>query len=306
MSAFDSVIRSKILLTCCSFALCATAQPDDTKPPNLVIAYTQTGNSDFGRIPNAEIEVRDHHLAFQFLRAGSDGHTFDFGVDYQYTHFDFEGVDSRDRDQHRLQFPIHFEISDDDRFFEGFIAPGVSTSSNIFKDPLNRLTGKDMFFSGRLQVRSGDSNHWFAGIAHDRTFGESATYPVAGVELNRSSGWQMRIAFPDPSVRFAISDRQALAIELIPSGHQWRVVTDDFSDEFRYRLEGWRGQLTWTAPLWRSLGFFLAGGYEFNRHQRFDDASGSRVISDIDDAWFLSAGLRLGGARVPRPHAVDW
>ena len=233
VSAFDSLIRSKILLACCSFALCATAQPDDTKPPNLVIAYTQTGNSDFGRIPNADIEVRDHHLAFQFLRAEGEGRTFDFGLDYQYTHFDYEGINSRDRDQHRLQLPVHFEFIGRNRVFEGFIAPGVSTSSNVFKDPFNRLNSKDAFVSGRFQVRGGEDRQWFAGVAHDRLFGETSTYPVAGVEFELAPDWDLRVAFPDPSIRVNLSSPQSLQASLYPSGHQWRVVTDDFEGGIR-------------------------------------------------------------------------
>ena len=174
------------------------------------------------------------------------------------------------------------------------------------KDLLNRASIEDVIVTGRLLVedRRGD-NDWFVGIAHDRRFGRSRAYPVAGVTFGPLENVNVRLAFPDPNVTVRLSKRQSIRAGLYPSGHQWHVVSDDFSSDFDYRIEAWRGQITWRLPLGRMLGADISAGYEFGREHLLTSDSGPRLDLAVDDQWFWGIGIRMGPAPFPTTHGTN-
>lgn len=264
-----------------------------------------------GRVPaaiataGAELEAEETRISAAFGRLSLELLTLRFGVDYEYTRYEYGGIESRNRDLHRLQLPIYFDSDLGDWQLEGYIAPGVSTSSNVMKDLFSQASGDDLIVTGRVrlqQTRAGRT--WFAGIAHDRRFGKSLGYPVVGLEFDPKTNVHVRLAFPDPSVAINISGRQSIHAGIYPAGHQWHVVSDDFSSDFNYRVEAWRGQLTWRLPLWRMLGLDISAGYEFGREHHLSNDAGMRLGIDIRDQWFIAAGFRMGAARIPKTHGA--
>jgi len=253
----------------------------------------------------AELAVEETRISAAFGRLSLESLTLHFGVDYEYTHYEYVGIESRNRDLHRLQLPIHFDSDLGDWQLEGYIAPGVSTSSNVMKDLFSQASGDDLIVTGRVrlqQTRAGKT--WCAGIAHDRRFGKSLGYPVVGLEFDPKTNVHVRLAFPDPSVAINISARQSIHAGIYPAGHQWHVVSDDFSSDFNYRVEAWRGQLTWRLPLWRMLGLDISAGYEFGREHHLSNDAGMRLRIDIRDQWFIAAGFHMGAARIPKTHGA--
>ena len=227
----------------------------------------------------------------------------DVAIDYQYTRYEYEGIDGRNRDLHRLQVPVHFSRALKQWRFEGYVAPGVSTSSNVFKDLFNRGSSDDLFVSARLEWhREFAARNWIVGLAYDRLFGEPTLYPVVGVELSPSPDLHLRLAFPDPALRYRFSDRITLLGRLFPAGHEWHVVSDDFTSEFDYHVEAFRAQTSLNVQAWRALSIDMALGYEFGREHRFTDDTGTRIESRIDDQWFFALGFRLGSAELPYTH----
>ncbi len=79
-------------------------------------------------------------------------------------------------------------------------------------------------------------------------------------------------------------------------------MTDDFSAEFDYRVEGVRAQLGWSIGLWKQLALDISGGYEFGRKHYLTDDLGVRIESDVEDQWLFLFGLRAGAAPLPYTH----
>ena len=79
---------------------------------------------------------------------------------------------------------------------------------------------------------------------------------------------------------------------------------DDSLSDFNYRVEGWRGQLTWRLPLWKMLDLDISAGYEFGREHHLSDDAGLRLGIDIHDQWFIGAELRLGAAPIQKTHGA--
>ena len=264
-----------------------------------------SGFSDLA--PGAELAGKEYRLGLGLVRFDASAFRFDIGVDYEYTRYEFTNVDSRNRDLHRLQIPMLFESAFDGWRLQAFIAPGASTSSNVFKDFLNRGSSEDAFVSARAALhRVSSTSEWFLGAAYDRSFGEPRVYPVAGVELMPSQALRIRLAFPDPGFALQVSERQYLQGRVAPAGHQWRVVSDDFGSDFDYRVETLRAQLNWNYRLWRQLSVDLSVGYDTGREHHFASSSGVPLNSEVASAWLFAVGLRLGAAALPHAHGASF
>jgi hypothetical protein len=287
----------------------STSQPADLsveegRPPFLALSITRQPPADFASSPApASVRTKENQVFAGFHRFNAGNGTLDLGLDYQYTRYVYDGIDGRNRDLHRFQFPLRYQGGLGRWKIDGNIAPSISTSSNVLKEFFDQVSSDDLFATARLEGRrESGSRDWVLGLAYDRRFGRPLVYPIAGVELSPSDALDVRLAFPDPGFRYRWSNRQSISGRLFPSGHQWHVMTDDFSSEFDYRVEGIRAQLGWSIRLWKQVTLDISGGYEFGRKHYLTDDLGVRVESDVDDQWLLLLGLRTGPAPMPYTH----
>ena len=277
---------------------------DEGRPPFLALSATRQPAADFSDSPSAAtLRTKENQVYAGLRRFDATGGTLDLGFDYQYTRYVYDGIDGRNRDLHRFQFPLSYRGSLNEWSIEGSVAPGISTSSNVLKEFFDRISGDDLFTTLRLEGRRGSASHdWVIGLAYDRTFGRPLVYPIAGLEMSPSDRLDVRLAFPDPGFRYRVSEGQSLSGRLFPAGHQWHVMTDDFDAEFDYRVEGIRAQLGWSIRLWKEITLDVSGGYEFARKHYLTDDLGVQIESDVDDQWLFLLGLRSGHAPLPYTH----
>ena len=283
-------------------------EPRDSDPPNVAASFKRLLNSGTDSLtPGAEVAGEEYQLSLGLFRVGVGSTTIDVGIDYEYVRYEYANVDSRDRDLHRLQFPVRFETEFDGWRLRGYMAPGISTSSNVFKDFLNRGSSDDTFVSARAAMHRGElTSEWFVGVASDRSFGEPRIYPVAGIELMPSQSLRIRLAFPDPGFALQLSERHSLQVDVFPAGHQWRVVSDDFPRSFDYRLEALRTRLNWSVRVREHRSVDLSIGYDSGREHHFADDTGEPISLGVDSEWFVGVGIRLGATRLPRAHGAGF
>jgi hypothetical protein len=289
---------------CAATSQSANSPPQDGLPPFLAVSITRQPSACFSDSPAAAtVKTKENQVFAGFHRFRAGVGSLDVGLDYQYTRYVYDGIDGRNRDLHRFQFPLRYQNAVDGWSIDASIAPGISTSSNVLKEFFDEVSGNDLFASARLEGRrEWASRNWVLGLAYDRTFGRPLLYPIVGIELAPSAVFDVRLAFPDSGFRYRRSDRQSLSGRLFPAGHQWHVMTDDFSSEFDYRVEGFRAQLGWSVRLWGAVTLDISGGYEFGRKHYLTDDLGVRIESAVGDQWLLLFGLRAGPAPLPYTH----
>ena len=289
---------------CASTGQSADLSVDEGRPPFLALSITRQPAADFAdTAASASVKTKENQVYGGFSRFAVGNGTLDLGLDYQYTRYVYDGIDGRNRDLHRFQFPLRYQGDLGGWTIDGSIAPGISTSSNVLKEFFDQISGDDLFATARLEGRRDwRSGNWVLGLAYDRRFGRPLAYPIAGIELSPSDALDLRLAFPDSGFQYRRSDRQSLSGRLFPAGHQWHVMTDDFSSEFDYRVEGIRAQLGWSIRLWKAITLDISGGYEFRRKHYLTDDLGVRIESDVDDQWLFLLGLRAGPAPLPYTH----
>lgn len=293
-----------LTLTLGALPQCETAAadcaPSCSRPPYAALATTQLESVSLDALPGASLSTEEWNFGAGFKRYELDDGRIDLGLDYQYTRYVYQGIPSRNRDLHRLQFPVGFYFDREAYAWRGYVAPSISTSSNVLGDFFNRGSSDDLFVAARIEYAgSGQAASWFGGVAYDRSFGRQRLYPVAGVDITAGDRLSARIAFPDSHLRYAIGDKQAFTARLFPAGHRWHVATDDFSSEFDYSVEAVRARLSWSIEFWRGLTLDVSAGYEVGRRHEFTDDLGNRIESDIDDQWLFGIGVRTQGAGLP-------
>lgn len=279
--------------------------PADHRPPYLAARYTRLQRSPAATAGGpASLEVTDQQLGIGLARVRFAAVMLDVGVDYQYSRYEYTGIDSRNRDQHRLQVPLRIRAGQGNPDFEAWLTPGVSTSSNVFQEPLDRWSSED------VTAAAGAEWQWplapgvrlVAGVAHDRTFGRAATYPIAGIRCRPGEKLSLRIAFPDSELRYAPGGAHELTARLYPAGHEWHVVSDTLRRDFDYGMRAVRAEGTWSYRLRKGVTVDLTLGYETRRRHRFIDDLGMRIEAHGDDQWLASIGLRIGAAPLPYAH----
>lgn len=297
--------RVAVLATVLTLSPCAlrAGEIEQSRWPglNLSVSIGAGRQSDFepaaGR---SAVSPEDFRATINLGTFKTDSLVLRPALDYQYTRFEFRDVASRNRDLHRVQLPLRATRVGESWHTDAFIAVGISASSNVVKDVFNRGSSADLLFTARTEFTRRDGRlPLIVGAAYDRSFGRPRLSPVFGVELQPRRDLQLRLAYPDSELRYEVSTSSTLLARIYPAGHRWRVTTDDFADEFDYRAEEVRFELTWSLAIAGPLTIDLTAGYAFDRRHAFDDRQGSRIDTNIDEQPFAGIGFRLGAAPLP-------
>lgn len=299
-----------LLIGCQLVAVPAAADQGESNAgsyPLFAAAYTVIPGADLESAGSgSELKAKETQFAAGLFHIERDDLQVDFGLDYQYTHYAYTSIDGRNRDLHRLQFPVGLTRQSEHGSFTGFIAPGIGTSSNVLKDIFDRGSSDDLLVTGRIEAsfRRNGQFSWLGGVAYDRAFGEAKPYPVVGMLYSPVDHVVMRLALPDPCLGFTISDRHEVSLRLFPAGFEWHVVSDELNDRFWYRVEAIRLQGSWSFRFGRSAWLDLSLGYEFDRRHEFVDDTGRSIHSDLGNQVLFRVGLRWGDGPIPYTNEV--
>lgn len=262
------------------------------------VHHLRTGAADFG----AGAQINERQSGLRGWSASLRGGPVDFriGADYAYTRYTFDGVTSRARDLHHLFVPLQWRARDD-RWLAA-LTPVVATSSNVFKDLVNRGERDDFDLHLRLQAQDwvGPAIGWRAGIVRDRAFGSARFYPDVALLWKRERV-QAELGVPSSRIDWQVRDRLALGAAVFPDGGSWHVISDERGGaEFDYIARAWRSALTADWRPWRWLRASAQAGVEFRRRYRFEDDTGAAIDREAGSAGYWRAELRVVvGGRAP-------
>lgn len=276
-------------------ALCTLPGLETLASPWFGMHMTRLSSAPFAVGEGARLEAEEYRLT-----AGWPAGSLETGIDYRYTRYEYEGLSGRNRDLHRLELPLVFSGDSHGWRWQWVVAPGVSASSNVFKEPLERWSRDDLTLRVAAQAEGPPRNHWrwLVGLSRDQRFGRPLVYPTLGAAFERGR-WSLRLAVPDSEIRYRRDARQTLTARLYPAGHRWHVVSDELAADFDYRVRAVRADLTLSIGLPGTLIVDVAGGYEFARRHRLTDDTGARLSAGADGQWAVTIGLRTSRAPLP-------
>ncbi|HRQ64382.1 MAG TPA: hypothetical protein PKZ76_05860 [Xanthomonadaceae bacterium] len=263
------------------------------------IAQTTIAASDFG---DGRLRGRDHSVELWSPTWRFANGELRVGIDYAYTRFEYSGLDSRNRDLHRLALPLSW-TGDGAHIWHVGITPQVATSSNVFKDFFSRGSGRDIDLHGQVYLERPaipGQPGWRLGLARDDVFGRPLVYPQV-TRTFRGEAFQAELGWPRSRLDWHAGGALRLGAQVAPAGARWHVVSDERDGaRFHYRQRAWRAGLDgeWRLRDWLSAG--AVAGLEFGRRHRFEDDLGASIDRRAVSAPFLGFEMRSGAPAAPR------
>lgn len=269
-----------ILLSCPSSSL---ASADVCQQPSnyshLSVAYYNHDESALsGSI--GRINQENHDFDLQYKR----NEKWLFGVGHRYVILDFDPIELQTNGHlHTLFFPLHRQSGSDSKNFRFSIAPALSASSNVMKDPGEY--SEDAFqllaaleWSRKLSERT----TLRYGVCGDNRFGSYKIYPSISVDWRPHTDLIFELGFPTTRLTYQPLAHFSSSLRIAPSGNEWLVKSKDMERQSQLLFEA--TLLEWTVNWEAHEQFTVSASIGRLIHSRYDvtlvDDSRARLSSD--------------------------
>jgi hypothetical protein len=234
--------------------------------------------------------IKQKNYNFDLLFRLSDN--WRVGAGHRYTILDIEPIEPQANGHlHTLFLPLHRESQSDDRGFRLSVAPALSASSNVMKNPREYNADAFQLIAALVWSRQlSDRAIVRYGVCGDHRFGKFEIYPSVSVDLQLHSDWTIRLGFPTSQLNYQIATRLASSLQITPDGNEWSVKDKSLASRSTVVHEAWL--LEWTAS-WLVHDHFIIKvgiGRQFENRYEMTLLNGDRASLHTD------RGNRLGVA----------
>lgn len=242
-------------------------------------------------IENAPGKVsQDNNVVDLLLKLNDE---WSIGVGHQYTILNVEPLELQTNgDLHTFFIPMHRQKRSDHLRFRFSLAPSISASSNVMKDPSEYNADAMQLLAALVWSRKFSSQTSIRyGICGDNRFGGYEIYPMVSVDWQPHPDWRTELGFPTSQLHYRISASLSSSLRLTPDGNEWYVTNKSMQQRSRLKYEsylldwalGWRAnkRLTLTANI----------GWKFNDRYELSLADESRAKFSVEPLVRFGAGL---------------
>jgi hypothetical protein len=234
--------------------------------------------------------IRQKNNNFDLLFRLSD---WTVGAGHRYTILNVEPLELQANGHlHTFFLPLHRVSQSDNRSFRLSIAPALSASSNVMKDPdeydadafqLVAALAWSRQPTKRLTVRY--------GICGDHRFGNFQVYPLLSVDLQPDSDWTVRLGFPMSQLTYLVSTSLNTSLRIAPDGNEWYVKDKSLEKQSSLVYKAWL--LEWSFSWTPNEHFMVKAGVgkQFNNSYEMTLLNDDRVQLDADPVTRLGAAL---------------
>lgn len=256
--------------------------------PYLSAGYLADENQD---IDGGLGEVQQVNTVFDLLLRPND--TWSFGVGHRYAILDFDSLEPETNGHlHTLFVPLHRQSRSETGSFRASIAPALSTSSNILKDPGEYSADALQLLAALEWGRSlGRKANLRFGVCGDHRFGSYRIYPLISVDWQPNADWSIEVGFPTLQARFRISSRFSSSVRFTPDGNEWHVAGKSLENQSRLVYEAYllEWTLSWQAS--RSLAVTASVGRQYQNRYEMTLQDGSQVQLSSEPATRIGAAM---------------
>jgi hypothetical protein len=262
-------------------------QPNDYS--HLSVAYYNHDESALaGGIGRTHQENHNFDLQFRLHE------TWALGVGHRY---DILGVDPIELQTnghlHTLFFPLHKQSSSGDKSFRISIAPALSASSNVMKDPGEYSADAFQLLAALVWSRKLSERATLRyGVCGDSRFGGYEIYPSIGIDWRPHADLVVELGFPTTRLTYQPLPKINFSLRIAPHGNEWHVKSKDMQKKsqlvFEASLLEWavnwqaRKRLTITA----SVGRLFHNRYDVtlldDNRLRLSDDSVTRIGATLE------------------------
>lgn len=235
------------------------------------------------------------NFSTDLLYNATDKWTYGFG--HRTTILNVEDLDIQTNGYlHTFFFPVHKVRKSGTGTLRFSIAPTLSGSSNIVKDPDEYSTDALQLLAALTWERR-LNDRWVLnyGICGDHRFGNYQVYPAVSANWQPHPSWSIDFGFPRSRLAFQVSKSLESVLAIEPNGNKWYVKDKSLLTYSKLLYEAYL--LEW-ALNWRAHEHFeltASIGREFDRHYELAllDEGVVRLTGDASTrigvalAWFF-------------------
>jgi hypothetical protein len=216
-----------------------------------------------------------------------------FGFGHRTTVLNVDGLDLQTNGYlHTFFLPVHRVSESDDKTFRFSVAPALSGSSNVTKDP-DEYSADALQLLAALVWEGPLRDRWALsyGICGDHRFGDYQIYPAVSATWQLNPDWSLEFGFPRSQLSFQVSDTFATVLRIEPIGNEWYVKDDSLQKDSQLLYEAYI--LEW-AFRWRAHRHFMVSasvGREFDRRYELTLLDDSIVGLTGDASTRIGLGL---------------
>ena len=216
-----------------------------------------------------------------------------FGIGHRTTILNIDGLDLQTNGYlHTFFFPIHRFSKSDNKTFRFSIAPTLSGSSNVVKDPDEYSADALQLLAALIWERQLHERWTLSyGICGDHRFGDYQIYPAVSASWQLHPSWSLEFGFPRSQLTFQASKSLTSVLRIEPNGNEWYVKDKSLQKDSQLLYEAYL--LEW-AFNWRAhehLMLSASVGREFDRHYELTLLDDSEVRLPGDAATRIGVAL---------------
>ena len=250
-----------------------------TADSQLSIAYYDHEKSSFERsVGQTDQENINFDLLFKLKGKWA------FGAGHRYTILNVEPLELQTNGHlHTFFLPLHRQSQSDRKSFRFSIAPALSASSNVMKDPGEYRADAFQLLAALVWGRQiSDLVNLRYGVCGDHRFGSYQIYPLVSVDWQPHADWTIELGFPTSRLTYRVSASVTSSVRIAPDGNEWYVKDKALDKQSQLvhvaRLLEWA--LNWQAH----EHFVITASVGRQFHNRYEmtllDESRVRVRSD--------------------------
>jgi hypothetical protein len=262
-------------------------QPPDAFSHLSLGYYKQHGANVYG---DAGRIVRENHDVGLQYRLND---TWSLGVGHRYVILDLERTELQTNGHlHTLFFPLHRQGGSGGNSIRISVAPALSASSNVMKDPGEFSADTFQLLAAIVWSRDlSERAKLRFGVCGDHSFGKYTVYPSIALDWRPHPGLLVELGLPVTGLTYEASPAIELMLRVSPDGNEWHVKSKNLEKQsrlvFRALLVEWA--VKWQARERVAVTVGVARAFE-NRYDvtLLDDR---RVELSHDAATRVGAGL---------------
>jgi hypothetical protein len=261
-------------------------QPSDFS--HLSVAYYSHDKSVIAGTAG-QIEREDRNVDLQYKM----NEVWSFGVGHRYVILDVEPIELQTNGHlHTLFFPVHRQSSSDSKGFRFSIAPTLSASSNVMKDPGEYSADTFQLLAALVWSRKlSDRVELRYGVCGDHRFGSYEIYPSITIGWRPRTDLVIELGFPTTRLTYRALPNTSLSLRIAPYGNEWHVKSKDMENQSQLIFEASLVEcsVSWQArerlAITASVGRILHAQYDVTL------LDGSRVGFSDDEVTRVGAAL---------------
>ena len=223
----------------------------------------------------------------------SEDNSLLFGVGYRYSFFNIDMFDPQTNGYlHTFFLPLHRISKNDVRSFRFSIAPALSASSNVMKNPGRYPVDAFQLLAALVwDWRLSDRVSLQYGLCGDHRFGNYRIYPLIGVHWQLHPVWTIELGYPTSQLRYQFSAGSTSSLQITPNGNEWYVLDKNLAQHSQFVYQSYALEWSFDWQLGAKLTLTTSVGRQLHNHYEMTLRDGSRVRLAGESATRFAARL---------------